>query len=399
MVKMKLVRASMLLAVPFCMVTTVTTKAAVHVATAATKDVVDGLKDYNTLLQADNLLKVMEDPMNCQAAVEAMDTIFQYEYIEEFKFEETVNAESPYEDLAISVADSYLNIRKEHNESSEIIGKLYEGSAAKVLEVNGDWAKISSSGIVGYVHTSYLAIGEQAETLFDKYAMRVATVTTQTLKVREKEDVNSTCITLIPQGGEYEVMGETDRWVKIQLENTSGYVDKEFVKIGYQFEYAVSIEEEQARMEEESEASRKEQQSSNAVKKPSTSTVSKPSTNSSLGNKIANYALQFVGNPYVWGGTSLTNGADCSGFVQSVYKKFGYSIPRTSRSQATAGTKVSASNLQAGDLIFYAKNGTINHVALYIGGGKVVHASSPKSGIKTSKYNYRNIVTIRRIIK
>lgn len=111
-----------------------------------------------------------------------------------------------------------------------------------------------------------------------------------------------------------------------------------------------------------------------------------------------NYAKQFVGNPYVWGGTSLTKGADCSGFTQSVYKNFGISIPRTSRTQATAGRKVSVSERQPGDLIFYAKNGRINHVAIYMGNNRVVHASNERTGITTSAYNYRAIHSVRRVI-
>lgn len=105
--------------------------------------------------------------------------------------------------------------------------------------------------------------------------------------------------------------------------------------------------------------------------------------------KLVEYAMQFKGNPYVYGGTSLTKGTDCSGFTQSVFKYKGIRLPRTSRQQAQQGKKVPFHKLQPGDLIFYRKNGIINHVALYTGGGNVIHASNPKSGIKVSKYNYR----------
>ncbi|MBQ8877747.1 MAG: C40 family peptidase, partial [Lachnospiraceae bacterium] len=114
--------------------------------------------------------------------------------------------------------------------------------------------------------------------------------------------------------------------------------------------------------------------------------------------EICQYAKQFLGNPYVWGGTSLTKGADCSGFVQSIFKKYGVSLPRTSRAQANAGTKIQYSQIQPGDLIFYAKGGTINHVAIYIGGGQVIHASSPKTGIKISNYNYRTPYKMVRVL-
>ena len=127
----------------------------------------------------------------------------------------------------------------------------------------------------------------------------------------------------------------------------------------------------------------------------STESVKQEST-STTGQQIADYAVQFVGNPYVYGGTSLTNGADCSGFVQSVYKHFGYSLPRVAADQANAGTKVSTKNLQPGDLLFYHGFG---HVAIYIGGGQVVHASTKATGIKISNYDYSPIDKAVRIVK
>lgn len=114
---------------------------------------------------------------------------------------------------------------------------------------------------------------------------------------------------------------------------------------------------------------------------------------SDLGKKIAKYGCQFIGNPYVLGGTSLTNGADCSGFVWRIYKDFGYSLHRTSYEQRSDGTEVSYDEMQPGDLVCYS-----GHVAMYIGGGKIVHASSAKTGIKVSNVGYRSIITIRRII-
>jgi cell wall-associated NlpC family hydrolase len=116
------------------------------------------------------------------------------------------------------------------------------------------------------------------------------------------------------------------------------------------------------------------------------------------GSAIASYALQFVGNPYVYGGTSLTNGTDCSGFTMSVFRKFGISLPRTSGSQSGVGRKISVSEARAGDLIFYARNGHVNHVALCIGGGRVVHASNPSVGITTSNIGYRTPYCARRVI-
>ena len=127
------------------------------------------------------------------------------------------------------------------------------------------------------------------------------------------------------------------------------------------------------------------------------SSGSSSSTSKGTGSAAASYAQNFIGNPYSYGGTSLTNGTDCSGFVQSVYSKYGVSLPRTSSSQSGAGSSVSLSDVQTGDLIFYSSGGSINHVAIYIGGGKVVHASNRPDGIKVSNMNYRTPCKARRV--
>ena len=121
-------------------------------------------------------------------------------------------------------------------------------------------------------------------------------------------------------------------------------------------------------------------------------------SSASTRDAVVAYAKQFIGNPYVWGGTSLTNGADCSGFVQSIFKKYGVSLPRTSSAQSTVGSKVSLSEAQPGDLVFYAKNGRVNHVAIYIGDGQIVHASNERNGIRTSVWNYRSPARIVNVL-
>ena len=114
-------------------------------------------------------------------------------------------------------------------------------------------------------------------------------------------------------------------------------------------------------------------------------------------SEVANFAMQFVGNPYVYGGTSLTNGADCSGFVMAVYANFGISLPRTTGGQAQSGYPVDINNIQAGDIISYGYNGYVSHSALYVGNGMIVHASTPELGIRIDNMNIMPIVTIRRI--
>lgn len=365
--------------------------------------------------------------------------------------QETEEEEEPvseYANVGISVANDYVNIRKKPNTESKILGKLYKGSAATILKTKGEWVKIKSGSVTGYINAEYLAIGFDAEELVDTYATKWAVVNTTTLKVREKATTESITLTLIPLGERYEVLKEKDGWVKILVDEgdgedseTTGWVSSDYVDIEAEFEEAISIEEEQEQLRREEEARKAEEErlrqleeekrkaaqaannnkqntsssnsgnSSNSNSSSGSSNSSGSSSNSASssanaadqplasgdGASIAAYAQKFVGNPYVYGGTSLTNGTDCSGFTQSVYAHFGISIPRTSRQQATAGKKVDISSLQAGDLIFYASNGTINHVAMYIGGGKVVHASNRREGIKISAYNYRTPYCARRI--
>lgn len=335
------------------------------------------------------------------------------------------NVDTQYDNLAFAQVSSYVNIRSKADENSDIVGKLYDNSAATILGKKDGWYDIQSGTVKGYIKGEFLATGDQAAKLAKTVGNRVVTISTKTLKVRDKNSFDSQVLDLVAEGDNFEVLKEMDGWVKISLGgNKAGYVSKDYVKVDTVYEEAVSIEEEQARLEEEQAANN--QAADNTVVKNTSvkSSSSRPTTSnssnssntsqnneavnnepttenssgSSLGSQIAAFALQFKGNPYVWGGTSLTNGADCSGFTQSLYSHFGISIPRTSRTQATGGRSISISNLQPGDLIFYAKNGRINHVALYIGNGSVIGASSPSTGIRISNYNYRTPVKAVRYI-
>lgn len=356
------------------------------------------------------------------------------------KITEFINTEiySPYANLGISIATNYVNVRSQPSTESEIVGKLYNGSAAEILEwLPGDWVKIVSGDVEGYIASNYLATGKEAEKLVDKYAEKYATVVnTQTLRVREEPSKEARTLELIPLGERYPVLEELDEWAKILITSDeygndfTGYVHKDYVDIEVIFKKAISIEEEQRliRMQQEAERAeaerlqrlaeeeerrrqeelrkqeearkaaeqkKKEEQSKKEEEKP----VNSSGSGSKSGKEIVDYALKFVGNRYVYGGNSLTNGTDCSGFVKLVYERFGYTLERQSRQQAKQGRKVSEADRQPGDLIFYANsNGVVNHVALYIGDDKIVHAANSKQGIIISKYNYRKIYCVRRII-
>lgn len=329
---------------------------------------------------------------------------------------EAPTVENEYADIAIAQVSNYVNLRSLPSEEGEILGKLYNNSAATILAVEGDWYKIKSGSVDGYVKAEFVVSGAEAAELAKEVGHRVATVNTETLKVRNDAGLDATVQTLIPEGETYEVVEELDGWVKIAVDtDIEGFVSADYVNLETEFVEAESIEEEKARLAEEErirkeaeEAAKKADEAAKSKEQKKKAAESAASTESSSGEAAAqtsapavsapasgsraavvNYALQFVGNPYVAGGTSLTSGADCSGFTQSVFRDCGISIPRDSRSQAAGGTEVALSAIQPGDLLFYSNGGSINHVALYIGNGQVVHASTAKTGIKISSYNYR----------
>ncbi len=339
-------------------------------------------------------------------------------YIKEY-----LTSAAEFENIGIANVTNYVNIRRKPNEESKILGKLYSDSAATVLAEKDGWYKVESGSVTGYIKAEFLTTGDEVKELAKKVGKRIATVNTTTLKVRENPDLESIVLTLVPIEEELSVRKELDGWVKVTIDaDVIGYVSAEYVDLRTEFKEAESIEEEKARLERE-EAERRAQEEANNRATYSSSSVSNSSSsnssgynnasssnssssssssnssgNSSLRSSIVNYATRFLGNPYVWGGTSLTNGADCSGFTQSVFRDNGVSIPRDSRSQAAGGSTISINNIQAGDLIFYSRNGVINHVAIYMGNGKVIHASSPETGIRITNYNYRQPVKAVRYI-
>lgn len=341
---------------------------------------------------------------------------------------------SPLDDKGVADVTNYVNIRSKPSTDSEVVGKLYRGCAADILErLEGDWVKIKSGDVEGYIAANYLVTGKDAEKMADEYATKYATViNTSTLRVRAEQSTDATTLELIPEGETYIVLKEYEEWAEILLgtddsgNDFTGFVSKDYVKIDIEFKEAISIEEEQRILREQQEAERAEaerlrkleeekarrkaqeeaeRKAAQAAKDKNEEPVSKPSNQDSgslseLRNDIISYAQKFVGNRYVWGGTSLTNGADCSGFVWRIYSDFGYSIPRVSYDQAvSAGIRVDIEERKPGDLIFYTNSsGTVNHVAMYIGNDQVVQAANSRQGIIISKYNYRKVYRVRRIV-
>ncbi len=336
--------------------------------------------------------------------------------------EAETEAVSPYANVAVSHVreNSYVNVRSEPNTTSDVVGKLYNDCAATILATvdgeGGQWYEIKSGSVQGYIKAEYFLTGDEAEARAIEIGKLEGRVNTNGLRLRNAPSLDSDILTLIWSGETYVVLETGDEFVKIMVdEDLVGYVYADMIDVDVKFDTAISLEEEQRQKEEEerkkkeaAEAQRrleeaKKQQAaaeSAAAEEGSSGSGSSSSGSSSASSEVTSasrdalvaYAKQWVGvTPYVYGGTSLENGADCSGFTQAVYRNaLGISIPRDSRSQASGSTTISESELQPGDLVFYnSGGGAIDHVAIYIGGGQVVHASNSRTGTIISNMKYR----------
>lgn len=310
--------------------------------------------------------------------------------------------EDLFRSLVIAQVRSYVNVRSIPSEEGEIVGKLYNDSVGTFISEENGWYQIKSGSVTGYVKGEYCVTGEAAVEIARKVGKRFATVDTTTLFVRKEPTTESSILGMVPMADELLVLEETEGWVKVDVEEGIGWVSADYVILHSEFVQAESKEEEEARLAKEAEERKRAQAAAAAKaaknnKENDSSSQSTPSYSvsggSEMGTAVAQYALQFVGNPYVYGGSSLTNGTDCSGFVMSVYANFGVSLPHSSASDRSQGYGVDGlANAQPGDIVCYS-----GHVGLYIGNGQIVHASNSQTGIIVSQADYRKILAIRRI--
>lgn len=310
------------------------------------------------------------------------------------KLDLKAQAINQYDNLVIFKKSGYMNVRStpENKGDDNVIGKLTSKAAGDIIETVDGWYKIKSGTVTGYIAADpeLIATGQEAKDLAMQNAAQMAIITTDVLNVRVEPNTDSKIWTQIVKDERYPVVDQQDGWVQIDL----GSVDAEDGSQDGDEKAYISTRDNNVEVRYALNEAIKFTPS-----KDNGSSGGGSSTKQSRRSQLVNYALQFVGNRYVWGGTSLTNGVDCSGFTMRVMEKFGVSLPHYSGSQAQMGKKVTSATMQPGDLIFYAgSNGKVNHVAIYIGNGRIVHAASRRSGIKTSTWNYRTPVAIRSML-
>lgn len=275
-----------------------------------------------------------------------------------------------YTNLGMSVISSgNLNIRQEASTDSEVVGIFTNHNACELLEDAGDWYKVTSGKVTGYVSKQYLVTGAEAEAIAQQEIKTVATVNTETLNVRADKSTEAAVLSQVGNSEAFTVNSIADGWVEISVDDSVGYISQDYVTVAQALPTAKTIEQ-----------------------------VKYGDGVSDVRASVVSYALQFVGNRYVWGGTSLEKGVDCSGFTMRILGKYGISLPHSSKAQPSYGTKISASEAKPGDLFFYGSGRSISHVAIYIGNGQIVHASNKRDGIKVSNAFYRNPICVARYL-
>ncbi len=338
-----------------------------------------------------NANKLEEVTTNIETSM-PIESIIEWFQVED----EEPTEEDLFRNLVIAQVTNYVNVRSIPSEEGEILGKLYNNSVGTFISEENGWYQISSGSVTGYVKGEFCVTGEAAVEIAKKVGKRIATVTTQTLFVRSEPSTECSIIGMVPEADDLIVLEEGEGWAKVDVEEGVGWVSTEYVSLHSEFVQAESKEEEERRLAKEAA----EREKANAAAKKSSKGSGSQSSGSysvsggsEMGAAVAAYGLQFVGNPYVYGGTSLTDGADCSGFVMSVYANFGVSLPHSSAADRSQGYGVDGlENAQPGDLICYS-----GHVGIYIGNGQIVHASNERTGIIVSNASYRSILAIRRI--
>lgn len=328
--------------------------------------------------------------------------------IESESGEEDSDTESEYADLALANVTNYVNVRAEANTESAIVGKIYDGAVAQILDTvegeDGQWFKIVSGNVEGYIKSEFFLYGDAAAQVIDEYVTRYAVVLADRLNVRESPDIASKRIGYIDNGEKVKLLEDNGDWMKVQYTETrTGFVASEYVTVSEEFVYAKTLEEEAAELAAQKVLEERQQVSEAQAAENTAITITAPTgnyaDNGELRSEIIEYAKQFLGNKYVHGGQSLVTGTDCSGFTSLIYAEFGYSVSRTPSGQlANDGRSIDISEAQPGDIICYGSGGKCTHVALYIGDGQIIHSANSRKGVVIYEADYDTIIGVKNII-
>lgn len=275
-----------------------------------------------------------------------------------------------YRNIGIAQVEGHLNVRAEADIGGKLVGKMTNNAACEVMDIVGEWAHIKSGEVEGYAHTDYLMLGVPAMAKAREIATVQAKSTESGLRVRTEPNTDCEILTTMGAGETLPVIEVLEGWIKVSVDDEEGYISDEYAKVEEELSTACTMTE-----------------------------LLYGEGVSDVRVELCQFAKQYIGNRYVWGGSSLTKGTDCSGFTMTVLGKYGIKLPHSAASQSKMGSGVSLAEARPGDLVFYAKGSRVNHVAIYIGNGQVVHASNPREGIKISSVGYRTIHCIRRFIQ
>ncbi len=301
-----------------------------------------------------------------------------------------------------SKVDTYLNVRKKPSESSKIVGKMTKNAGCHIYKIKKGWAKMVSGNVTGWVKASYIVTDEKAEELSMEVGRQCVEIQTESLRVRALPTTDAPIYSVVSEGEEFVIKKRNLTMDFVEKVIKKEKISKKFIKRAGGMEaieedlanwICISVDSDYAFVAKEYVT---EQYSLKRAVKVGTVSASASGGISAGQASIAEYAKQFLGNRYVWGGSSLTSGTDCSGFTMALYRKYGYSLPHNAAAQA--GVTRSVSSPKPGDLFFYSNGSRINHVAMYIGSGLVIHASNPSDGIKISNAYYRRPVKIGRVM-
>ncbi len=361
-----------------------------------------GLPSVSSGYVEENVLEVTVSASEPEVSVSANEPV------------ETVSANEPtepaseYADFAIADVDRYVNVRSGPSTEDEIVGKIYDGAVAHIICTAGeenDWFQITSGNVEGYIKAEFFIYGEDAVAVIEEYVTRYAVVQADRLNVRSGPSTEERRIGYLDNGEKAKLLEDCGEWLRIEYaEGKEGYVAAEYATVTEEFVYAKTLEEERAEIAAREAQEARQQETEEAAPEIITN-VTPPATtytsNEELRKAIVDYALQYVGNKYVSGGSSLETGTDCSGFTCFVLAEFGYTISRIPQGQyENAGRSIDMSEIQPGDIICFSSNGgaSCTHVAFYIGDGQIVHAANPRKGVIISTTDFEPIIGIKNVI-